>query len=135
MQVTFTVPGNPVGKERPRFYRGHALTPKKTNEYENMVAMLYGMAADGVFFSDGEALRIVITAYLPIPSRATKAQRAGMLSGEMHAVKKPDADNIAKIIMDALNGVAFVDDTQVVDLLVRKLYGAEPCVRVSVENI
>jgi Holliday junction resolvase RusA-like endonuclease len=135
MQVTFTVPGKPIGKGRPRFYAGHAVTPEKTRDYEKMTAMLYSVAAKDFIFPADSPLRVSITAYYPIPARTPKSKRAEMLDGGAHATKKPDADNVAKIILDALNGTAYEDDAQVVQLSVRKQYGAEPCVRVSVENI
>lgn len=52
-----------------------------------------------------------------------------------HPLKKPDADNVAKIILDALNGIAYLDDKQVVDLGVHKSYNATPGVLVFVYEI
>lgn len=100
-----------------------------------MTAMLYGMAADGFVFRRKDPLLVTITAYFPIPSKATKAERAMILSGGGHVTSKPDADNIAKIILDALNGIAYEDDAQVEELTVRRRYAAEPCVRVTIETI
>ena len=58
-----------------------------------------------------------------------------MLSGEIKPTKKPDADNIVKIICDALNNIAYKDDTQVVDLQVKKIYGGTEKVIVEIEEI
>lgn len=74
---------------------------------------------------------IAITAYHPIPKSANKADRAAMESNARLPMRKPDADNIGKIILDALNGVAYKDDSQVVGLLVLKRYG-EPRVEVNI---
>lgn len=132
MTVSFTVPGKPMGKGRPRFYGGRAITPGSTREYEKMTAMLYGMAAHGVFFPAGVAVRVEIVVHCPIPSKARKAERERMRTGEVSALGKPDADNAAKIILDALNGVAYADDAQVAELTVCKRYAEEPCVTVTV---
>ena len=59
-----------------------------------------------------------------------------MAKGELYPTKKPDADNIAKVICDALNGSAYHEDTQVVKLTVRKVYTeGEPKVRVEIYEI
>lgn len=58
-----------------------------------------------------------------------------MMSGDVIPVKKPDIDNIAKAVLDGLNGHAFADDKQVAALTVRKLYDSTPRVEVKVEEI
>ena len=126
--MTITIPGDPVGKERPRVANGHAYTPAKTKTYEEKVKWCYkqahGRPISGPVF-------VAITAYYPIPKNATKADRAAMESNARLPMRKPDADNIGKIILDALNGVAYKDDAQVVGLVVLKRYG-EPRVEVNI---
>ena len=122
--VTFTILGKPCGKGRPRFSTagGYArsYTPAKTIEYENLVRMEWEKSGskklEGV-------ISAVIYAYFPIPKSVSKKKRAA-LNGTAHT-KKPDCDNIAKIILDALNGIAYDDDSQVASLRVKKLYDAE----------
>ena len=58
-----------------------------------------------------------------------------MVAGLIHPTKKPDADNIAKIIMDALNGVAYEDDRQVVELIVRKFFSDTAYVDVFIDEL
>ena len=123
------IPGDPVGKERPRHTRnGHTYTPEKTKAYEAKVAACFlkahGKRIDGPVF-------VAITAYMPIPKRATKADRAAMEAGTRLPMKRPDADNIAKIVMDALNGLAYHDDAQVIGLSVLKRYG-DPHVEINI---
>lgn len=129
----FEIEGDPVGKGRPKFSsRGgfaRAYTPKKTIDYEKKVIECYtGEKFEG-------ALRVEITAYYPIPKATSKKNREKMLKGEIKCEKKPDIDNIAKIILDALNGIAYEDDKQVVSLLVNKMYGEVPKVAVSLQNL
>ena len=107
--VEFTVSGDPRGKARPRFTRqGHIFTPKKTKEYEARVKKAYTNVTDYYKFDGAVYLRI--DAYFKIPKK-TKLRLP---------TKKPDIDNIAKIIMDGLNKVAWNDDTQVIKLNVNK---------------
>lgn len=116
--TTFWISGKPQGKQRPRFSNGHAYTPSKTKEYEELVAWNYKLAGGTLF--DGN-VSIVITA---------------CFKGDGgYCAQRLDADNIAKVILDGLNGVGYNDDKQVVDLHVRKVYDSKDGVRVTVKNI
>ena len=122
--------GKPYGKGRPRFTKnGHTYTPTETTNYENLVKysyiqQCYGESIDG-------AIMAQITAVYPIPKSASKKKRAEMVRGVIKPTVKPDCDNVAKTVLDALNGMAYTDDSQVVALIVRKVYGENP--RVIVE--
>lgn len=75
-----------------------------------------------------------ITAYYQMPkTSATKALK--MVSGEIRPVVKPDLDNVAKIVLDSLNGIAYADDKQIVELRVKKVYGSEPKVEVVISSL
>ena len=120
--TSFTVLGI-QGKGRPRFAsRGGyvtAYTPEKTRAYETTVLSAYKEAGGGLI--DGP-VAVRLTAWQALPQRATKAQRAAAERGEIYPIRKPDLDNIIKIVLDALNGAAYADDTQVVQIDARKLY-------------
>lgn len=133
--MEFRVPGKPQGKARHRMTRsGHSYTPQQTVNYENLVKECYSLAK-GEWFTN-EPLQMEITACYGIPKSASKKDRERMLSGELFPTKKPDADNIAKIICDALNGVAYHDDTQIVQLNIIKRYtAAQPKVIVELDQI
>jgi len=134
----FTIQGEPKGKARPRFGQGRTYTPKATADYEAMVGMEYKRQCGGYNFSaDGEKVpvEIAINAFFGIPKSASKKKRAQMVCGEIKPTKKPDADNIAKIIMDGLNGIAFDDDAQVISLTVNKMYALDPCVYVVIGDV
>lgn len=81
--------------------------------------------AAGAKILDGP-VSLTLTAYMRIPKAASKQRRAAMLAGAERPTKKPDGDNLAKLTMDALNGVCWRDDVQVVDLTVRKFWSDEP---------
>lgn len=137
MQINFTVMGEPKGKGRPRFCRntGHAITPKDTVNYETLVKMEYTQACGEQMFPDDAMLDMRIKAYYSIPKSASKKRHAAMLSGDIRPTKKPDMDNVIKIIADALNKIAYRDDTQIVDCQVRKFYSEKPRVEVMIQTI
>ena len=119
----FTVPGKPISKGRPRFARGgHTFTDKRTQLAEANIRDSYLRAHDGSALLTG-ALVVVITATFEIPASWAKKKRAAALDGSLPHVSRPDLDNVAKAVLDALNGIAFADDAQIVHLLCDKGYG------------
>lgn len=134
--ISFTVPGKPVGKQRPRFSRTYTgvrtYTPRKTQEYEDLVRISYRAVSKQKL--EG-AISATIYGYFEPPKSVSKTQRAKMLNGEISHIKKIDSDNLAKSILDALNGVAYDDDSQVCLLVVQKLYGEKARVEVVLEEI
>ena len=131
--IIFFVNGEPKGKGRPRFTKaGHAYTDAKTKQYELLVMESYLDASDGYKFTS--PVRVTIMAHFKPPKKSKKVV-GDMLNGHILPTKKPDVDNIAKIILDGLNRVAWDDDTQVVDLSVSKYYSEEPRVAVMIEEI
>lgn len=127
MKAQFSIPGKPVGKGRPRFaVRGkfvQAYTPETTASFENLVKLCWQQS--GCEKLEGE-ITAVICAYFPIPKSTSKKKRAEMAVKHTGCTTKPDADNIAKIVLDALNKMAYDDDSQVTRLLVKKGYSDEP---------
>lgn len=131
----FEIPGEIVGKGRPRMntYTGEAYTPTKTKTYEYSVRQWFVLKYPR-FEMLQNRVKVTIKAYFDIPKSTSKKDRAKMLAGEISPTKKPDVDNIVKIILDALNKFAFKDDTQVVELIVEKVYSEESKVYVKVEE-
>ena len=70
-----------------------------------------------------------------ITNAASNAAKGRMLNGQTRPTKKPDCDNIEKIICDSLNAICFHDDAQIVDIKLTKEYGEEPRVEVSIKEI
>lgn len=134
MTIRFTVYGAPVGKGRPRFTRnGHAYTPDKTAAYEEKVRLCW-QTQSGQGFSGGVPLLASITAYFPVP-KSTSKKKAASMEGVFH-LSRPDADNIAKAILDALNGHAYPDDSAVQIDRCWKIYtNAAPRVEVEIREV
>ena len=134
--VKFTVPGKPVGKQRPRFSRTYTgvrtYTPRKTQEYEDLVRISYRQVSKQKL--EG-AISATIYGYFEPPRSISKKQREQMLNGNISYIKKIDSDNLAKSILDALNGAAYDDDSQVCLLIVQKLYAETARVEVVLEEI
>ena len=133
-EIVFTVLGAPQGKGRPRFttYGGHAhaITPQNTVLYENLIITEYRRQIGSFRFDDYDIIQMVIFAYYPIPKSTSKKKRQDMLAGILRPIKKPDMDNVMKVYADALNGIAYRDDTQIVDAYIKKLYSETPRVKV-----
>ncbi len=146
--VKFIVYGEPRGKGRPRAamrrYAGEdgkersftkIYTPEKTVTYENQVKLEYGVQCHNFRFPDTAMLDIRILAFYSIPKSTSKKKRQSMLEGTIRPTKKPDFDNVAKIICDSLNGIAYRDDAMIVDGTFQKFYGEQPRVEVTIRNV
>lgn len=124
MKLTLTIPGEPVAKGRPRFYNGHAITPKKTVNYETLVKEMWAVT-HGQQTLTGE-LCASLTAYFAIPNSKSKAMKKRMSMGLVRPTKKPDIDNLIKSVLDSLNGIAYKDDSQIVTVVAEKFYSDVP---------
>lgn len=124
----FIVQGQPKGKARPRATRqGHMYNPPENKVYEKQVADSYLEKYAGEPMATG-CIHIEICVTMTIPKSATKKHREELLKAP--PLKKPDLDNVAKIIMDGLNRVAYEDDVQITALTVYRTWGDEPQVEV-----
>lgn len=138
MKITFTVPGPVKGKGRPLFSRMGKFvkvrTPEATMSYENLVKICFLNAREDhewpVEMSRDVPLRMSIGASFQLPKSWSKKKKAQA----KHAKCKPDIDNIIKIVMDALNGIAYADDCQVVSVRAFKIYKPVQEVVVSIET-
>lgn len=128
-RISFRVDGEPVGKQRPRFTRnGHTYTPQKTVSYENYVKLCYRDAETQT--PDFQPVKtgpftLEIVTYLPLAKSKPKKYKALAILGRIFPLKKPDWDNIGKIVSDALNGIVWIDDKQITDGTVRKRYASD----------
>ena len=149
MEINFVIEGPPVGKARPRVTRTVTYTPKKTSQYEDLVRYTAINSFDGVL-DKNDPIAITIIAYFEIPKSLSKKRKALCLANQELPTKKPDADNVGKIIMDGMNpkmkrdkrlhkmvevmrGV-YHDDKQVTTLLVKKRYAERPRVEVRIKR-
>lgn len=132
MNISFIVPGKPMGKQRPRVTKWGTHTPVETVNYETLVKMMYTEKTNKMLQGP---LLMVIDAYFQIPKSTSKRKTELMIADKIKPTKKPDLDNIVKIICDALNTIAYKDDSQIVEITVRKFYGEEPRVHVGISEL
>ena len=135
--IGLTIDGVPVGKGRPKFARrGNfvtAYTPAKTKIYEGHIALVAqeSMKSERKDICSSP-VQVNMYIYVPIPQSWSKIKRSRALNDEEYPTTKPDVDNVVKGVLDALNGIVFEDDKQVVDLCVIKRYSDRPRVEVRV---
>lgn len=136
--IHFEVPMVPIGKGRPKFstFGGHvrAITPTKTRNAEGTIKLFAEQTMAGRNLIQGPVY-LEFVAIFPVPASYSKVKRQACLTGDIFPTKKPDLDNIEKLICDSLNGVVFEDDVQVVRVGARKIYGEKPRLIVTVTPI
>lgn len=129
--MKFIIPGTPVAKGRPRLGRGGVTyTPSKTKNYENLVKLAYQSQVKGKPID--EAVSIKVNLYFPIPKSYTKKKKAEIVKGALKFTKRPDLDNCLKSICDALNGLAYKDDSQIYKATITKDYDENPRAEVEI---
>lgn len=135
MKYEFEVPGKITGKGRPRVnsYTGIVYTPTKTKDYECLIEQ-YFLLKYPRFKQIEKRTKVSITAYFGIPKSTKKSEIEAMLNQTISPTKKPDIDNIVKIVLDAMNKFAFKDDTQITKLEVEKKYGTEEKIVIEIEE-
>jgi Holliday junction resolvase RusA-like endonuclease len=138
-RIELEIPGEPVAKGRPRFSRVGKFvrthTPAKTVNYETRIQEAFAAKYPG-----WEPLTCPVSlhfaVYLTIPKSASKKRQVLMANGVILPTKKPDLDNVLKIIGDALNGLAYKDDSQIVNLILPwKRYDPRPRLEISICEI
>ena len=136
--IAFTVPGQPIGKGRPRIGKvgQHArmFTPAKTVNYEGLIAHSAQAAMHGAPLVEGP-VSVALSIDCQIPASWSGKKQRMALAGEVMPTTKPDADNVAKILCDAINGVVWKDDVQVVELTLKKRYSVVPGVAVRIVEL
>lgn len=148
--IHFTVPGEPQGKARARTYRNkytgksRTVTPEKTELYENWIKTCYLQQCGNVKL-DGELI-MRVTAYYGIPNKPKKPdwlkrdikpkQLKELMKGQcIQPTKKPDIDNVIKVVADSLNGIAYKDDTLIVEVIAIKHYSEDPRIEISIDEM
>ena len=135
--ISFTINGPAVPKQRPRIHGRMAYTPKKTRDYEERVREAFRSSYYGFVpvFMKGTPVKACIEIIQQIPkswsnSKTIKAERGEIVPTSRNG----DVDNIAKSILDALNGLVYEDDCQVTTLIIHKKYGNDPYVLVQFDE-
>lgn len=135
--IVFTIPGKPRAWQRARLAkRGcHHFTDDKTRTAKSDIAWAFNAARPSHVHRWSGPVRLCVTAYFPIPVNTPKAIRSAMEAGNVWYPHKSDWDNIGKLPSDALNGIAYIDDGQIVDGRVRKYYSARPRIEIEIEEL
>lgn len=132
-KVELTILGDPMGKQRPRYSMNNGVvrtyTPQKTINYESLIVHEYNQKYGKVMFDKEEYLKVFIVAYFSLP-KSCYGKKGLNKSGKekmskIYCTKHVDIDNIAKVVLDALNGICYYDDKQVAVLSVMKLWTTE----------
>lgn len=136
-KIEFIVEGRPTGKGRTRFTSkggGRTYTPKATMEYEKKIREEY----EKVKLSDWDkesVYRVNILSAMPILKSLKASERKDIMQGKIPCVKKPDIDNVSKIVLDALNNIAYKDDVQIIELYVKRNFAKDNVGYIKVEII
>ncbi|WP_366294347.1 RusA family crossover junction endodeoxyribonuclease [Paenibacillus sp. AN1007] len=137
MTIYFTVYGEPVAQGRPRastkggFVRMY--DPEKSKDYKDYVRLAAAEhAPDALLLGP---LGMMLTVYRPIPKSFSKKKAALAEAGEIRPVSKPDVDNYLKGVKDALKGVMWKDDSQVVEVFAQKRYSFRPRIEVKIKDL
>ncbi|MBR3614202.1 MAG: RusA family crossover junction endodeoxyribonuclease [Clostridia bacterium] len=135
MGFEFEVIGDIKGKARPRVntYTCKAYTPENTKDYEMLIKQYFKLKYPRYVPLENR-VSVKIVAQFKIPKTATKKDKELIMEGKLSPTKKPDIDNIVKIILDALNKMAFKDDNQITKIEVEKIYGNEEKIYVKIEE-
>ena len=131
-EIRLVIQGEPVAKGRPRVCKWGTYTPEKTVNYETLIQEMFMIG--GCKKLNG-ALRLAVYAYFSIPKSASKKHRVDMINWNIRPTKKPDLDNILKIVGDALNKIAYDDDSQIVSATIKKFYAEEPHLKIIIEEV
>ena len=108
--AAFTVHGKVQGKQRPRFTRaGRCYTPKATADYEAAISAAFRDQC-GWFYAASEPVAVSVDVFRALPKSRPKSVAAEADTA------RPDLDNVVKVVLDALNGLAYADDAQVVEI-------------------
>lgn len=128
------IPGTPVAQGRPRFSRyGHAYDPATSRQYKQAVAFCARNA-----YSDDPltgAISVTMRIYRPIQKAGSKKLHADKEAGRVRPTVKPDVDNVYKAVSDAMTGIIWHDDNQIVQVNISKFYALRPHVEVEIEEI
>lgn len=136
--LKLVIPGEPCAQGRPRFTMSNgqakAYDPEKSRNYKAFVKLITQQEIKKQGWRYTELpLQVIVNAYMSIPTSKPKKFKTAALEGFERPTKKPDVDNIFKAVTDALSGIAYKDDKQIVSATINKWYAEEPRTEISIE--
>ncbi len=133
-RVEFVIPGEARGKQRPRATKkGRVYTPSETRNAEAFIKLLATHAMNGRAPFEGP-VRLYVEIDVPVPKSFSKKKRDAALGYAITPTSKPDLDNVIKLQSDAMNGVVYQDDKQIIQIVAAKRYSEIAQTRVIVEG-
>ncbi len=133
--LCFCVPGRPIPKGRIRVpRRGRAYTPQRTRAYERRIKDAFSLAYPRHRPWRGPVDMVVVATCAP-PRKWSAAKREEAKAMEWPCPRRPDWDNVGKIVSDALNGLAYADDAQIAGVTITMDYGPEEALTVQVMRL
>lgn len=137
MKYSFEILEKAIGKERPRVNTktGAVYTPNKTSSFEEKVKWAFKAKYNVQTELSTKPFKAIIKAIYEPPKSMSKKKREELIQKQMGYTKKSDIDNIVKIILDSLNGVAYKDDAQVIELEAKKRYGEKNVIYIELEEV
>lgn len=137
MKISFTVYGEPTPKGRPKFFRrGNFVgtyTPDKTKVAEESIQMQSLQHKPEKPMEGPLVLKLAFYRAKGMPSTKIGRQRA--LAGEIRPTTKPDLDNLTKTVKDALNGIIWIDDAQIIEVFAQKFFSDTPRTEIEITGI
>jgi Holliday junction resolvase RusA-like endonuclease len=124
------IPLIPMAAPRPRFSKFGTYNDKKYTTYKQ--ALLVSARSQDKSYFNG-ATKLEVTFYMPIPASLSKVKQKA-LNGEFH-IKRPDTDNLLKSVKDSLNGIFYKDDSQICDVVAKKIYSTYPRTEIILKEI
>lgn len=133
--ISFTVDGKVKAKQSFKFTKdGRKYTPRDVKDYAEHIRECFARKYQNFKPLEG-ALRVKISAYYGIPKSFNSKKAHLARIDELRPTVRPDCDNISKNLCDALNGIAFKDDKQIVTLIVQKFYADIELTTIIIEEI
>lgn len=135
--IKFTINEKAIPKKRPRLARqGYAYTPKETRDFEQLVAhhAYQYMVEHNLSILEG-AVEACLKVGRKVPASWKGKKREDALDGRIYPICKPDIDNLEKSVWDGLNGVAWLDDSQIVKTRCEKIYSEKDFIRVEIREL
>jgi len=130
-KISLTIPGEPKAKQRPKWFKHGTYTPEKTVSYESYIKELFATKYPE-FMPKETALTLHIYAGLFMPKSTSKKKVDMMKLGIIKPIKKPDVDNLLKTVMDALEKLAYKNDSQIVRVVMDKDYSERPRLEITI---
>jgi Holliday junction resolvase RusA-like endonuclease len=119
------------GKQRVRIGKNYRYTPKETVNFESYIKYQCYNEMAGIPMFD-EAIVVDILSYREVPKSWSKKKRQEALKGQIYPTSKPDIDNVAKALLDAMNNVVYADDKYITSLNVKKRYAETPSIEIAI---